>query len=175
MRVACSKTKTKNTHSEYVLLIAFPQRRWLGENAALFSYTNIVCLLLCTLHRQHPESKILEYNSVFLVYDGRQRLIESRHFQTMSSHIFSDQYNLFFYPLTRRHIPEGVKAGKLQNSQSPQFLCLWPEVVTGCPKKCLAQCNNFIQPQINPLNTKRRQLYLNTQIAPRSKHFASRL
>ena len=28
---------------------------------------------------------------------------------------------------------------------------------------------------INPLNTKRRLLYLKTQIVPRSKHFSSRL
>ena len=29
--------------------------------------------------------------------------------------------------------------------------------------------------QFNPLSTKRRQLYLNTQFVPRSKHFSSRL
>ena len=28
---------------------------------------------------------------------------------------------------------------------------------------------------VNPLNTKRRQLYLKTQFVPRSKHFSSRL
>ena len=30
-------------------------------------------------------------------------------------------------------------------------------------------------PDINPLNTKRRLLYLKTQFVPRSKHFSSRL
>ena len=32
-----------------------------------------------------------------------------------------------------------------------------------------------IHSQINPLNTKRRLLYLKTQFVPRSKHFSSRL
>ena len=32
-----------------------------------------------------------------------------------------------------------------------------------------------VHPHINPLNTKRRLLYLNTQFVPRSKHFSSRL
>ena len=31
------------------------------------------------------------------------------------------------------------------------------------------------RPYINPLNTKRRLLYLKTQFVPRSKHFSSRL
>jgi len=39
----------KNTvaHSEYVILTAFPQQRWLGESAILLRYTCIACLVVC--------------------------------------------------------------------------------------------------------------------------------
>jgi hypothetical protein len=33
MRIACWVTKATNTHSEYVILIAFPLQRWLGQEA----------------------------------------------------------------------------------------------------------------------------------------------
>jgi hypothetical protein len=33
MRFACWITKARETHSEYVILIALPQQKWLGESA----------------------------------------------------------------------------------------------------------------------------------------------
>jgi hypothetical protein len=35
MRVACWITKATDTHSEYVILIAFPLQHWLSERALM--------------------------------------------------------------------------------------------------------------------------------------------
>jgi hypothetical protein len=43
-----------------------------------------------------------------------------------------------------------------------------------CLSTCLISETNW-RISINPLNTKRRLIYLNTQFVPRSKHFSSRL
>ena len=45
MRFASWKTKTTDTHLEYVILIAFTRRQWLRERASILLYTYIVCLL----------------------------------------------------------------------------------------------------------------------------------
>ena len=39
MRIACSIHKATNTHSEYVILIAFPLQPWLTERASVLLYT----------------------------------------------------------------------------------------------------------------------------------------
>jgi len=39
MRIACSITKATNTHSEYVIIIAFPRQHWLHKCASLLRYT----------------------------------------------------------------------------------------------------------------------------------------
>jgi len=36
MRIACWITKATNTHSEYVILIAFPLQQWLLERASIY-------------------------------------------------------------------------------------------------------------------------------------------
>ena len=45
MRIACCITKTTNTHSQYVILIASPLQQWLHERALILRYTSIVCVL----------------------------------------------------------------------------------------------------------------------------------
>jgi hypothetical protein len=35
MRIACWITKATDTHSEYVIVIAFPRRQWLYERASM--------------------------------------------------------------------------------------------------------------------------------------------
>ena len=47
MRIGCWIPKAKNTHSHYIMLIAFPLQQWLHERASLLSYTYIVCLAVC--------------------------------------------------------------------------------------------------------------------------------
>ena len=45
MRVACWIPKATNTHSEYVILIAFPLQQWLYEWASMLRYTYTDCLV----------------------------------------------------------------------------------------------------------------------------------
>jgi len=44
MRIAWEITKSTNTHSECVILIAFPRQQWLRECALMLRYTESVCL-----------------------------------------------------------------------------------------------------------------------------------
>jgi hypothetical protein len=41
MRMACWITKVTNTHTEYVILIAFPQQQYLHERSSLLRYTYV--------------------------------------------------------------------------------------------------------------------------------------
>ena len=43
MRFACWITKASNKHSEYVILIAFPQQKWFRNVPQRYVYTYIVC------------------------------------------------------------------------------------------------------------------------------------
>jgi len=42
MRFECWITKAADTHSEYAILITFPQQQWLQERASVLHYTYIV-------------------------------------------------------------------------------------------------------------------------------------
>ena len=39
MHIACCITKATDTHSEYVILIAFPLQLWLHERASVLGFT----------------------------------------------------------------------------------------------------------------------------------------
>jgi len=52
MRNACWKTKVTNTHSEYIILIAFPQQQWLYESASILHDTYIACLVIFSYSRK---------------------------------------------------------------------------------------------------------------------------
>jgi hypothetical protein len=45
MRIACWIPVAIDTHSEYVILIAFPLQQWLHERASILLYTDIACLV----------------------------------------------------------------------------------------------------------------------------------
>ena len=49
MRIACWINKAIQTHSEYVILIAFPLQQWSRERASMLRYTYIACLLFTSL------------------------------------------------------------------------------------------------------------------------------
>ena len=55
MRFACWITKAIDTHSEYVILIAFAQQQWLRKGASVLRYTYIVYLVenYGVLHEVH--------------------------------------------------------------------------------------------------------------------------
>ena len=44
MRIACWISKATNTHSQYVILVAFPLQQWVHESPSQLSHTNIDCL-----------------------------------------------------------------------------------------------------------------------------------
>jgi len=46
MRIACWIPKATNTHSEYVILIAFPRQQWSQERASLSRYAVRTLLVL---------------------------------------------------------------------------------------------------------------------------------
>jgi hypothetical protein len=46
MRFACWITKATDTHSEYVIVVAFPRQQWLRERASVLRYTYIACILI---------------------------------------------------------------------------------------------------------------------------------
>ena len=45
MRIACWLTKATDTHSECVILIAFPWQQWSRERDSMLQYTYIACLV----------------------------------------------------------------------------------------------------------------------------------
>jgi hypothetical protein len=47
LRIACCITEATNTHSEYVILIAFPLQQLLDERASMLRYTRkyMACLV----------------------------------------------------------------------------------------------------------------------------------
>ena len=45
MHTACWIPKAIDTHSEYVILIAFPLKQQLHEHTSVLSYTHIACLV----------------------------------------------------------------------------------------------------------------------------------
>ena len=59
-RNACWITNARDSHSEYVVLIAFPQQHWLCERALMLCYTYMVSFVLNTAE--------LKYGILFFYY-----------------------------------------------------------------------------------------------------------
>jgi len=45
MRFACLMPKATNTHSEYVILIAFPLQQWLHKRTSILRCSTFACLI----------------------------------------------------------------------------------------------------------------------------------
>jgi len=67
MSIAFWIPQAKNTHSEYVILTAFPQQQWLHERSPLLRCTYIACLVLnfYTFCNISVRCGILDVHSVF--------------------------------------------------------------------------------------------------------------
>jgi hypothetical protein len=63
MRFACWMTKTVDTHSEYVILIAVPRQQWLRERYSMLRCTHIP-FLVCMLYKY--DSRIKNSVELFL-------------------------------------------------------------------------------------------------------------
>ena len=46
MRIACWIPKATNTHSQYVIIIAFPLQQRVQERVSVLRYTDFACLVL---------------------------------------------------------------------------------------------------------------------------------
>jgi hypothetical protein len=55
MRFTCWMTKATKTHSEYVILIAFPRQQWLRERVSILRYTHIASLIGIPFSEMHPQ------------------------------------------------------------------------------------------------------------------------
>ena len=53
MRIACWILKTTNTHSEYVIIIAFPLQQLLRERTSILCYRSIAYLFLVVFNRDN--------------------------------------------------------------------------------------------------------------------------
>jgi hypothetical protein len=47
----CGGEEPKDTHTEYVIFLAFPQQQWLRERASMLRYTYIACLVLSDYYK----------------------------------------------------------------------------------------------------------------------------
>ena len=54
MCIACCIPKSTNTHSEYVILIAFPVQQWLDESMSMLLYLTLPVMFWLTLKFLHP-------------------------------------------------------------------------------------------------------------------------
>jgi hypothetical protein len=59
MRFARWVTKPTNTHSDYVVLIAFPRQQWLRERASILRYSALRGLFLTDYKYPFSDLKIL--------------------------------------------------------------------------------------------------------------------
>jgi len=62
MRIACCVAKATDTHSEYVILIAFPRHQWLRENASML---RLRTLLVFLVDRRQPEENTEERHRLY--------------------------------------------------------------------------------------------------------------
>jgi len=85
IRIECWIPKATDTHSEYVILIAFPPKQWLRERASLLRYAYIACLVLTyilDIVRSHIISKptLLRKLGLFIllgyVENNESRIVE---------------------------------------------------------------------------------------------------
>jgi len=69
-RIACRETKATNTHSEYVILVAFPLQQWLNERAWILRCTYIDWLVIlvscCTQHGRRSQRRQRTHAKTFI-------------------------------------------------------------------------------------------------------------
>ena len=64
MRIACWVPKATNTHSEYVILIAFPLQQWLHERTSMLRYSTLSVLVMLSV-RRHLFSSYIDLLGLF--------------------------------------------------------------------------------------------------------------
>ena len=104
MCIACWIPKTTNTHLQYVILIAFPQHRWLHERISVLRYTYIRCLVMSvSVHLLMMSSAFMGYQVLF-GWQNRGEL-DGKHVQ----HKWEIKWTSLYYIRTAyRMLPSGA-------------------------------------------------------------------
>jgi hypothetical protein len=74
MRIACWITKATDTHSECIILIAFPWQQWLRERSSVLRYTYIACLIVDVKSVMVPLLRCVALQRLFVPSCGRRPL-----------------------------------------------------------------------------------------------------
>jgi hypothetical protein len=79
-RITCCIPKSKNTHSEYEIPIAFPQQKWLHEHTSMLRCSILPVLFFswCTMYYYtvYPNTEIT-YNDLSEKFAQNERINES--------------------------------------------------------------------------------------------------
>ena len=73
MRIACWIPKATNTHSQYVILIAFLLQQWLHECASVLRHTYIAWLVSCSVFITAPGTLIVVSSRFFSFHRSPKR------------------------------------------------------------------------------------------------------
>ena len=65
MRIECCITKATNTHSDYVMFIAFSLQQWLQERATMLSHNILPIACLVILKLVNRSVRLKNYISAF--------------------------------------------------------------------------------------------------------------
>ena len=65
MCIACWIPKATNTHSDYIILTAFPPQQWLDKCAMALCYIYIACIVYC----HHLKCRNLSHNHMTSIHD----------------------------------------------------------------------------------------------------------
>jgi hypothetical protein len=106
MRIACWISKATGTHSEYVLLTAFPLQQWLQQCASMLRYTILPVLLMLNLLVQKVSPRLLKVKTYIRVWSpAMSGLLNSvlcasytwrhkEHFLLLRQNVFPLRYDL---------------------------------------------------------------------------------
>ena len=124
MRITCWISKATDTHSEYVILIAFPLQQWLHERASMLRYTYSACLV-------NYGSYLHSYGSILLHLIQTQKIkfdqIYSRSIATTFS-IYILTFNLHFRLLVNKDIYKHCEIEFPISTSNNAFNLLAPEL-----------------------------------------------
>jgi hypothetical protein len=76
MRFACWITKATDTHSEYLILMTFPQQQWLRERVSMLRYSTLPVSFINACYHAHgysppPHFRVFELDHEMLWVKGR--------------------------------------------------------------------------------------------------------
>jgi hypothetical protein len=111
LRIACWIMKATNTHSYYVILIAFPRHQWLRERASMLRYNTLPALFTYTVRSESRCALRLRYTDLVVSIEKLSKL-----------RCFDRQSWELSFPVVFSH-----KELRSSLRESHSFLSLWPK------------------------------------------------